>query len=1056
MSFPLLIIGPTSRSVRAKCLEVLRAELTRDGGIAFGESVLVFRNNVAAERAWRDLFRGANGAWLPRVAELERWFFDAVSLGAPEPIRWVTPADRQFILADLLPHLSGELNELRSLCRSADFVRQLELFIADLRRAGCRQVPSGGDWSRDLQTIVRAYDGQFAAAGGTDVECAPGLFAGCCDRLPRLPSCLVFDQITNPSPVLWQGMQALAGRASCVLVPFVLPGLPKLPQSLEELLSLAEGTILHRVLRLWNEFTPDAELIAVGDVADQCVRATARLLRRDSPSGSEAGPHPAHLTLTAVHTSREEIARIAAHIRASCDDPARLSEVTVVLPDPAKYAGIIEPAFAEHGVPVRVRRARPHSTYPIVRRLLRLFELGEARWPVDAMVDLFGDGLFQLCGAGHTLDPRRLRRACMRARYDNFIDLDECRQRMQNTTQDSALSTQDSEVERDLDCIRCLQDVCARLQDSLTVHEWADALRSLCDLTVGHLSGCVARDATAREAWQQVQLVTEAIDAIVLRAERWLGSEGREARDYFNWLRLELENATAPLAEEQTAAVEVVGPLMLNSGVSGTVYFGGLVEGDWPASAVPGTLVARHRTELAAIREHIPDVMQLAAHQLGVCLTEAAAVHLSYPNLRDGRETLRSPLLEDLCLLWPNVPALEAPTHSTSRTEVLARLGEWAEIEDRRWRIEDSTSPPPSSIFDPPASILSPTLCQTADIDLDLLHTLLHIRQARADANAIGPYDGALGAAGAPLVRRFYAMTGERPTLDSARLKIYAQCPLKFFYHYFLELKPPDSWVDDIQAYEAGITLHQILQRFIREYEEPLTLDSRAAAWAKLAQIAHEEVEKLPVRPVLRAAELCRLLGSAPHAPGGLLAPILDAEIAQRSDAAQRPAFAAPLVPLCHTGQDLPARLNNGLEAQFYLKSGGEDIQGCIDRIDVAPDGSIVAVIAYKTGHSSNLSGFDRLDLGLDFQLALYLLGARQEFNPDHAEKPALAAAYFSTRDADYRCRIGMTGALGRKARGSKEQEFAPDEFHHWLDSLENRIRQMGSLMRSGQFHLTL
>src|SRR5205823_1751319 len=114
---------------------------------------------------------------------------------------------------------------LGSLCRVGDLIRQIDLLIADLRRADCQRVPGGGDWSRDLQTILDAYDARLRATGGTDIECAPALFAQHCQRLRQWPATVVLDGLLTLPPVLGQALRALGERVPQTIITLVAPGL---------------------------------------------------------------------------------------------------------------------------------------------------------------------------------------------------------------------------------------------------------------------------------------------------------------------------------------------------------------------------------------------------------------------------------------------------------------------------------------------------------------------------------------------------------------------------------------------------------------------------------------------------------------------------------------------------------------------------------------------------------------------------------------------------------------------------------------------------------------
>jgi hypothetical protein len=177
-----------------------------------------------------------------------------------------------------------------------------------------------------------------------------------------------------------------------------------------------------------------------------------------------------------------------------------------------------------------------------------------------------------------------------------------------------------------------------------------------------------------------------------------------------------------------------------------------------------------------------------------------------------------------------------------------------------------------------------------------------------------------------------------------------------------------------------------------------------------------------------------------------------------------RPAWSTPLAPHAHSEHELPQSLKDSLEARFLIHIDGYPVTGCFDRIDVSSDGSLVAVVDYKTERKV-LPDYTREEAGLDFQLPLYLLAARELFDGDsNDERPSLAAAYFHVREAQYVGGVGEPQTLGRKQNKSgpgalsqkRARELSTIEFHTWLDETATRIGFIGNLAARGTFNLTL
>jgi hypothetical protein len=1055
MPQPVVLLASTLNAVRQAAAQ----------RFASPEHTLVLGNASGIARGWRDVLRKENEAsqnFLPRFASLQEWFVEAATLTAA-PL-WSTPADRRFILRALLPALRPRLQILHRLCRSNDLVRQLDLLISDLRRTGHETFSFGGDWGADLQLIVGEYNKRLHECDAIDIECAPAIWTQNQSASGAQNfDCLVFDQILAPSPTQWNAMRALGSQAGSTLATLALPWLESETQSWDEIAMQAENTALERILYLWRDAGAQLEIVAPATEKIERQNAVRALL---SYRQTEA---PSHIDLTAAFAPRDEIERVASHVRAACAAPQDLENRALVLPDAATYAGILAPVFESHGVPLRVRRTRPHSSYPLVARILRLLQLHQSDWELDEIADLFGDGLMRLCSddiGGETLDIQRLRAACFESRLDSLRDEDECFQRLLQKSE--ASESLDPDTARDLACIARLRESGTRIHAARDASEWQSEIFALLEMTLGHLPRRAGSTPTVATALRQIEMFSEAVENVASRFARWQpkllqrkNSEGNAfANLAFDCLRLELESASAPLEEKIGAALEVISPLQLLNDIPREIYFAGLVESAWPSFGAPGTLLSRHRNELMVLRAHEIEPTQLARYQLALAVIEADAIHLLHPTRSGGREVLRSPILEDVALVWQNLPALPAPIFPTSRAALLETLGAWTKAGGRQLL----------------SSQLSPSLqaalkiagVQDADLSLQL-----RIQRERSGAQTLGVYDGALGEKGARLLQEIDLLLGresEPPRLDASRLKTYAQCPLKFFYRSILKLQAPVTWQDELRADQSGTLVHEILQRFWAKCALPLTPANQGELWFSLRETALEKIAAQPLRAMLREVEARRLVGDQARVPGGMLGKMLLAEIAQNSGAEKKPAFAAPLVPLSQAGIRLPPEFRNGVEVDLSLRLGELKIRARLDRVAVSTGGQMLAITDYKTQWPGGLPRFSHANWGFDFQLPVYLLAVRaqlrqwREMSEQSTPGLRLAAAFFALRDGAWMNGFGQSGTLGRnqtqKGAGAichpNAKELGDEIFDVWLDAIEKRIAFIGALLQRGQFNISI
>jgi hypothetical protein len=1055
MSRPVVLLAPTLNAVRRAAAQHFSSH----------KNTLLLGNARGIARGWRAVLRGSDfsaQSFLPHFVSLQDWFVEAATLS--ESPLWSTPDDRRFLLRSMLPELRPKLKILHRLCRSNDLVRQLNLLVADLRRSGHETFRFGGDWGDDLQLIVREYNARLRERGAVDIECAPAIWAQNPKLLPENSSeCVVFDQILAPSPTQWNAMQALGAQAGSTLVTLVLPTLENQTQSWDDVTIQAANTALERVLWLWRDAGAQLEIISPEiEISEKQNALHALFSYRQCQS-------PAHVDLTAAFAPRDEMERVASHVRAACRAPQDLEERALVLPDAAAYAGILAPACEAHGVPIYTHRARPHASYPLITRLLKLLQLQESDWELDIIADLFGDGLLRLCSdevGGETLDIQRLRAACFASRLDVLRDENECFERL--LKKNEAGETLDSELARDLACITRLRRSATRLHAASEAKKWQSEIFALLEMTLGHLSSRAGSTPGADYALRQWEAFADAVDKVSARFLRWQSSraqnENREAGSFanlaFDCLRLELESATTSLEEKNGAALEVISPRQLLNDVPREVYFAGMTESAWPAFGAPGTLLSRHRNELAGLRAHEIEPTQMARYQLALAVVEAEAVHLLHPTREAGREILRSPILEDIALCWQDLPALQRPCVPTSRADLLRALGAWCKLGARQLLSSQSL----------PSLRAALQIAGIEDADFSLQ---MRIHRERTGAQSLGIYDGALGESGALLLREIAVLLGEdseTPRLDASRLRIYAQCPLKFFYRYVLKLHAPLVWQDELRGEQSGKLVHDIIEEFFKRSALPFTSENEGELWFLLRRIALEKLAAESLRPMLREIEARRLIGATPRSPGGMLGTMLLAEIAQNSGAEKKPAFAAPLVPLVQADVAFPPSFKHGVELELPLRISGTKIQARLDRVSVSPDGKVLAITDYKTQWPGGLPQFSQANWGFDFQLPIYLLAVRaqwrawNETTDGSTPMPFLCAAFFALRDGKWTNGFGQYGTLGRnqtqKGVGaichSKGAELDAAVFNLWLDKIGERIIGIGELLRAGQFNITI
>jgi RecB family exonuclease len=185
---------------------------------------------------------------------------------------------------------------------------------------------------------------------------------------------------------------------------------------------------------------------------------------------------------------------------------------------------------------------------------------------------------------------------------------------------------------------------------------------------------------------------------------------------------------------------------------------------------------------------------------------------------------------------------------------------------------------------------------------------------------------------------RFDPVLEGRP-ISPTSLQTLAECPLRWFYHYGLGLRPPDDVAYDpdcwLDARDIGSLLHTVFERFVREYRGRQDEVGGDAARDRLEAITRDEIARWrvdvpPPGEAVFAAEVLRIRAIARG--------FLDLE---REQTAKAP------------GTWLDAEFGFGRDEKavsLELPDGRLlPLKGFVDRVDRLKDGSL-RIIDYKTG----------------------------------------------------------------------------------------------------------
>lgn len=558
-------------------------------------------------------------------------------------------------------------------------------------------------------------------------------------------------------------------------------------------------------------------------------------------------------------------------------------------------------------------------------------------------------------------------------------------------------------------------------------------------------------------------------------------------KEFYDLLRRAVQQETYYPPEHVEDAVWIMGHLDTRHVQFQYLFFGGLVERDFPGKVEPNIFFSEQETELFGLPTYRTRVQETDHLFYANLLNATQHLYLSYP-LQDGDTDLLKAVYIENILRWK-----QARTASND--------------EDSGGVVESAILPGTGRDASAPESIVERYSLEQIYTDTDLLEWIGAARvqpdfdpqligavlrwlvaergprwgrsfikgiQAYSSRNAeqLGAFDGMLTSAWA---QRFLRRRYERHQYSPSEFDLYARCPIRFLFQRLLLLFPLQEVPQDIPASEIGDLLHRIVYRF---YAEPSEIQAQGregnvdvaflhrkqdkTTWlqeakTRLRQIVQEELAMYAYSGVFwdrfRKMLVAGLEAEIDHNQG-LLATFAEQEASD--DDVMLPWFVH-----ANFGRFTRQEEEGYLLSDSPLRIGIPDdhgliiaIRGQIDRIDVerSTDAEVrrVVVYDYKTG---SLRPIKKIQEGMSFQLPLYLL-AVQEFLGEKYE--VVAGGYYQLKSPT---EIGKKAYLGSKemARylsGSPRGLLAThDEFHQVLEQCKGRVIQIAGEIRSGSFH---
>ncbi len=324
----------------------------------------------------------------------------------------------------------------------------------------------------------------------------------------------------------------------------------------------------------------------------------------------------------------------------------------------------------------------------------------------------------------------------------------------------------------------------------------------------------------------------------------------------------------------------------------------------------------------------------------------------------------------------------------------------------------------------------------------------IHIERDRA-GESYGPYDGQITSP--DFVNMLQRRFGEDSVHSASGLSTYGNCSYRFFANRVLRLEPRGEAALDLQAIDAGKLLHDVLRRFFERHRgERLSDSDRNSLRLELGDVAQQvfsehEHAVPPLNPDIWKID-CEIRKI-------ILDQVLlyELSVQKQTRADVRTQYFEVAFGMRPRDAADPASKLEQLELKRATAHGEEviRIQGQIDRVDEAADGTLVAY-DYKLS-----TGADAVDMtsGRSLQLPIYLEALERLLLPG---KTVAGGGYYILKARPGRRNLGIyrkdfSDYLGLQARNSI---LTDSDWHKVRAEVVERIWDFFDRMRAGDFRV--
>lgn len=845
--------------------------------------------------------------------------------------------------------------------------------------------------------------------------------------------------------------------------------------------------------------------------------------------GSEVTPknivrRPAEsVSLKAYQNRKEEVIHIARKIRTLYreGDVSELREIGVAFPVVEHYTGLIQEIFPLYGIPFTMFRGYALASSPVVVTLFLLFQVISENFSRESLRKLFSSPLFQIhvnsipqegssdsaplvleSRTYHYLDSLASEAGIIEGKQEWGEKLAQYKQQLEEGINSKV---QEGDGQQSLPVGYFLISALQNLLEFLSHFE--ENIRYSVTEYIQFMTDAIRQFHMAQGIFQTTDRAIREKDSSALQSFlKVLETLQQELsnpfprnpyyseftlREFVDLLRIAVQNESYYLPQRLDDSVFIMGRLDIRQVQFRYLFFGGLVEKDFPGQDEPNIFLSEQDAEILGLPTYTNKLQEAGYLFYLNTLNPKVQLYLSYPLQEDEKDLLRSTYIDRLLNDFEEEESeiLSAqPDESQKDLETVYTYTELYQWLGRKLGQQHSSAP----MYDTALYYIQEQKGSQSPKNF-LSAITAHMLRNREELSS---FDGLLSSEWTTnLLEKLY----RRHIYSVSEFDLYVRCPIKFFLRRILRLEALPKILPQFSAIDIGNLLHRIVYRFytdIPSVQKSSTIGELKQnflqgkgdrshwlfeAHQRIAAIAREELALYDFSGAFWDTFTHTLLAglssehttpqsmSSTSGRQGILAKFVELEALDQDKVLPR--YLEAHFGMSDFLQTLATQISGyQLSTNPYTIHGTDRtgrsrtvrLQGKIDRIDLEPlpeipssERSPKAVIYdYKTG---GVSSVQQIKDGRSFQLPLYLLAVRDLLG-DSAE--VIAAGYYMLRSPQD---IGKKSHLGSKEY-SEQRYFkgysrtlydSYEDLLSLLDDYANRAIQVSQDIRAGRFHPT-